>query len=376
MHAAENGHLAVCQALVDSKRVDMNTTDTKKWTALMFAATGGHADIVSFLVGAHADINIRDAQSKTALELATRPDAAGAAVRAALEAERARVVREVVLEGARKGYSEVISKALEKGATRLDLSHALLAAASSGHVYIVEQLLEAKAEINFQHPPKRPDDKSGQHTPREGQQSGSALLLAASAGHCQVLDFLIEARANVNQLSDDGSVLASDRGISPLWVSCKNGYVDEVRSLIQAAADLESKDWDKTTPLIVSTKEGHDEVVEVLLQVGANVFAQDVFGRTAGDLALQHQQWECAKLLLPAKEEPCATALLELKARVQPKTAPPQEKHALLASIDRVFGEVVKDIEGACGVERGTELSSPPRSDPESRATSAAYSRY
>lgn len=383
MHAAENGHHAVCLALVNSKRVDMNTTDLKKWTALMFASAGGHADIVAFLVSAHADINTREAQNKTALELAgtqnRQPGAAAsaAAVRAALEGERARVVREVVLEGARKGYSEVIVKSLEKGATHLDLSHALLAAASSGHVYIVEQLLQAKANINFQTAPQLVEhDPSGQLTPREGQQSGSALLLAASAGHLQVLDFLIESQANVNQLSDDGSVLAPDRGISPLWVACKNGYVEEVRSCIQAAADLEVKDWDSTTPLIVATKEGHDEVVELLLQVGANVFSQDVFGRTAGDMALLHQQWECAKLLLPAKEEPPATALLEFVPRVKPKGPLPQEKHALLASIDRVFGDVVKDIE-ACGADTRSSRAhtSPPRSDPESRATSAALSR-
>merc|ERR1719248_380546 len=160
-------------------------------------------------------------------------------------------------------------------------------------------------------------------TPREGQQSGSALLLASANGHIRVVSQLLASAADVNLLADDGGTLNPDRGLSPLWVAAKNGYEDVVMACINAHADLEVRNWDGTTPLIIATKEGHDHVVAGLLQVGANVFAKDMFGRTAGDIALAAVQQKesaesamaCAKLLLPAKTQPPLTHGVELVPR-------------------------------------------------------------
>jgi len=65
--------------------------------------------------------------------------------KAILQGTRAKRVREVTLEGARKGFAAVIEKAVRRGAIEEDLSLALLAASSSGHDDIVVQLLAAKA---------------------------------------------------------------------------------------------------------------------------------------------------------------------------------------------------------------------------------------
>jgi ankyrin repeat protein len=360
IHAAKNGHLNVCQALVNSKCIDLNMQDSKRWTALMWAAYEGHTSVVKFLVDASANSAVQDAQGRTALRLATEPG-----VVAILRGTRARRVREVTLEGARKGFAAVIEKAAQRGASEEDLSNGLLAASSSGHEDIVAQLLEANAKIDFQI--TTISDEATPGTPREGQQSGSALLLAAANGHNRVVDLLISRQADINLLADDGVTLNPDRGISPLWVAAKNGCVDVVKACIHAHADLEVRNWDGTTPLIIATKEAHAEVVQSLLEVGANVFAKDMFGRTAGDIALQalpnvadgDPRMLCANLLLPAKTEPPETEKLVFEPRPVTDTKRPQESGASIAALDRLFESVVSNINKAgTGIQtvQGQEL--------------------
>jgi len=349
MHGAKNGHLAVCEALVNSKCVDLNMQDAKRWTALMWAAHNGHTPVVQYLVNASANSAVQDAQGRTAVDLAT-----AASSKAILEGTVAKRVREVTLEGARKGFANVIERAVLRGATEEDLSLALLAASSSGHDNIVVQLLAAKASINFQM-----IDKVGSAaepgTPREGQQSGSALLLASANGHIRVVNQLLASAADVNLLADDGGTLNPDRGLSPLWVAAKNGYEDVVMACINAHADLEVRNWDGTTPLIIATKEGHDHVVRALLEVGANVFAKDMFGRAAGDVALQalesvssrdegDHRFNCADLLVPKQTEPPATETLVLSARVQPERRFSDGQGPTMSGLDRLFDSVALNI--------------------------------
>lgn len=378
IHAAENGHRHVCEALVNSKCIDINMQDAKRWTALMWAAHCGHTDVVQFLVGASADSAVHDAGGRTALQLAD-PGVRNASVLAILEGERAQRVREVTLEAARKGFANVISKAvaeLLRHDALEDMSLALLAASSSGHEGIVEQLLSSRANINFALKPKsQASDGEATGTPREGQQSGSALLLAAANGHNAVVNLLIGRLADINLLAEDGSTLAPDHGISPLWVAAKNGCVDVVKACITAHADLEVCNWDGTTPLIIATKEGHAEVVRGLLEVGANVFAKDMFGRTAGDIALLAvgQQGnadavasalECANLLLPAKTPPPLTQTLELLPRVVSPPARSGEGGPSLTSLERVFGSVCSNILSAGSQRRSDQVVLPPSPAP------------
>jgi ankyrin repeat protein len=353
MHGAKNGHLAVCEVLVNSKCVDLNMQDAKRWTALMWAAHNGHTPVVQYLVNASANSAVQDVQGRTAVDLATAKGS-----KAILEGTRAKRVREVTLEGARKGFANVIEKAVRRGATEEDLSLALLAASSSGHDGIVVQLLAAKASINFQITAKG-GSAAEPGTPREGQQSGSALLLASANGHIRVVNQLLSSTADVNLLADDGGTLNPDRGLSPLWVAAKNGYENVVKACITAHADLEVRNWDGTTPLIIATKEGHDEVVRALLEVGANVFAKDMFGRAAGDVALQalppgaspddrDPRFVCAELLVPKQTEPPATETLAFYPR-------PQSEHRRsldgqgpsIANLERLFDSVVHDIKEA-----------------------------
>jgi ankyrin repeat protein len=70
MHAAQNGHFEIAQALIAAK-ADVNARSGKDTTALMMAAQNGHLEIVKALLAAHADIDAKNDDGASALFLAS-----------------------------------------------------------------------------------------------------------------------------------------------------------------------------------------------------------------------------------------------------------------------------------------------------------------
>ena len=68
MIASLNGHLGIAKAL----RVRNASVDGKGWTPLIYAATGGHDELVRWLLGEGADINAASPNGTTALMMAVR----------------------------------------------------------------------------------------------------------------------------------------------------------------------------------------------------------------------------------------------------------------------------------------------------------------
>lgn len=58
---------------------------------------------------------------------------------------------------------------------------------------------------------------------------------------------------------------------TPLHLASSNGYLDCVKHLIEAGADINSKRWDERTPLMFASAFGNHEVVEYLCSKGADV---------------------------------------------------------------------------------------------------------
>ena len=68
MLAALNGHAGIAKAL----RARNAAVDGKGWTPLIYAATGGHDEIVRWLLGEGADVNAASPNGTTALMMAVR----------------------------------------------------------------------------------------------------------------------------------------------------------------------------------------------------------------------------------------------------------------------------------------------------------------
>ena len=92
-----------------------------------------------------------------------------------------------------------------------------------------------------------------------------ALHKFSQEGNAKVVEALIEAGANVNTKDADGS--------SPLHESAREGHVEVVGALVRAGADVNPKDKNGIIPLQCCAEHGQSDVAGVLINSGANVDA-------------------------------------------------------------------------------------------------------
>jgi len=83
-------------------------------------------------------------------------------------------------------------------------------------------------------------------------------MIASGQGHPEVAKLLIEEGANVKARDKPKAATAL------IWASYY-GYLDVVRVLIEAEADVTATDYDELTALIVGSLQGNKDVVKLLL---------------------------------------------------------------------------------------------------------------
>ena len=200
--AAGNGHRDTVMELLEGG-VDVNARDNQGWTALHYAASGGHSDLVVLLLD-----NIETASIAT-MDQDKQPPLCLAATNGHVEAVKI-LVKEAGPDVKLKDWSQW---------TPLSL------AAQNGCLEVVKFLVK-EAGTNVE------SKDANQMTP---------LSRAATNGHLEVVKFLVkEAGANVE--SKDWSQR------TPLSYAAMNGYLATVQFLVkEGGADLESKDkWGNT----------------------------------------------------------------------------------------------------------------------------------
>ncbi len=154
---------------------------------------------------------------------------------------------------------------------------ALQAAASKGRLDIVRKLINAGANVNGN--------------------GGVALTCAACSGHLEMMSHLLKNGADINAVERDGTTplhraaacnqlesvkLLLDRGAkvnaqritgaTPLMHAC--WYTDNpdlIRTLIQAGAKLELRDWHGEPAIVHTASEGHVKALQALIDGGAKV---------------------------------------------------------------------------------------------------------
>jgi hypothetical protein len=217
------------------------------------------------------------------------------------------VVREL-LEEANSPGGGGISSWTATGSARDALRHGLQRAAARGNVTIARLLLDAGAEVDARLGTSNSGGGGGSTSaviafpaagsarlggiavggaPGSGVSEIAAVFRAAENGHVAATQLLLEkARARVD---------ARDRfGRTALFPAALKGFVDVVRMLITAGADVDARDKEEKTVLIVLAEEKEKKggkaaaaaewsraVLKVLLEAGANVEAADRQGRTA-----------------------------------------------------------------------------------------------
>jgi ankyrin repeat protein len=148
----------------------------------------------------------------------------------------------------------------------------LISSAASGHVEIVEILLNHGAQVNC-----------------KDKKDCTSLHFACQEGHLPVVNLLINRGANIEASTLDGG--------RPLHNASDKGHVAIVKILITMGAMVEAIAIDGWSPLHIAAQNGHAEIVDVLIDKGANVNALTNNGQSALGLARRNNHTGIASIL-------------------------------------------------------------------------------
>jgi ankyrin repeat protein len=134
--------------------------------------------------------------------------------------------------------------------------------------------------------------RESQETPKELDQRLLGILSGNKAPDIEEVRSLIEAGADLEARDFVGQ--------TPLHRAAENGRTEAAKALIGAGADLEAKDTDGWTPLHRATAWGRTEIAKALIGAGADLEAKDRDGQTPLHYAAAWGSTEAAKALILA----------------------------------------------------------------------------
>jgi hypothetical protein len=132
-----------------------------------------------------------------------------------------------------------------------DTGTELLAAAASGNVDRVRQLLDRGANVEV-----------------KNAIGATPLMWAAMNGRSEVVELLLERGANVNA--------ATTTGVTGLSAAVSRGHSDVVRMLLERGADVTARDDKGRTPLSIAQAHGYTQIVELLQSQGVQAKGPEV----------------------------------------------------------------------------------------------------
>jgi len=330
--AAAEGDLARVEDIVSGDAAQLEARSERNELPIHVAATGGHVDVVSFLLDAGTPVDAGDNENSTALDVAA---IFGHLDLARLLAER----------GADPGHRDVngmtplhfacyngnadigrylIEQGADVGVATNSSSTPLHGAGFDGSVECIRMLVDAGAPTGARNAagftpvlsacagPAQVDGirllvESGADIHDRNYEGMGALMLAARAGKLEVVDYLLETGVSVTARDDHGwaailhavaggvtDAVASmlEHGADPntadtlgrraLWWAALQGNIDIAALLIEHGADVNAEPPDGMTALMRALDEGHVEVARLLLESGVDVNRADTdMGRTA-----------------------------------------------------------------------------------------------
>ncbi|MDG2220294.1 MAG: ankyrin repeat domain-containing protein [Rubripirellula sp.] len=147
-------------------------------------------------------------------------------------------------------------------------------AAHDGKLSIVRNAIESGMDIESK-------DPAGRHT---------ALHMAAFNGHTETVKYLIGQGAAIDP--------PDNKGMTPLIHACTGPFVETVKVLIDAGANVNAKDQNEAfTPLMTAAALGQPEIVQVLLDNGADKTIRDEDNELAVDHARNAGHEDIIKIL-------------------------------------------------------------------------------
>ncbi|KAM8750991.1 ankyrin repeat domain-containing protein 26 isoform 6-T7 [Acanthopagrus schlegelii] len=183
---------------------------------------------------------------------------------------------------------------------------ALHIACASGHVELVQFLLESKAKLNLC-----------------DNQNRSALMKAVECQHERCVSILLENHAEPNLvdingntalhlaanipsistavllLQHDADVNAQNKeAFTPLTVAVREDHIEMAEFLLKEGADVNFLDQDQRSPLMIAAGNGQIGMLRLLLRYNADITLKDTKGWSADDYAVMNGHHPCSLLII------------------------------------------------------------------------------
>lgn len=274
--AAMGGHRPVAELLLDAG-APVNPPGIV--SPLTLAAGMGHIEVVKLLVQRGADVNAIDADRGTPIATA-----------------------------AHGGHKEIVSFLTARGAKLSGKKgvDALISAAKGAQVDTVRMLLDKGVDVNA----RSRDDKTALI-----QVARASSMEPAKSGVVETARLLLERGADVNARDNQNH--------TALTLACRAPFsrrvinADLVKLLIKHGAKVNLGPPARSTPLHNAAKKDTVAVVKLLLDAGADVFAEEMHGRTALEVAEQGKAEQAAEVLREAMSPKLAVMRREITKSLQ-----------------------------------------------------------
>ncbi|CAG9980499.1 unnamed protein product [Clonostachys byssicola] len=304
MVASLHDHEAIVKVLI-KKGAKFYVNDGR--SALTAATIGGHLHIVRLLLKSGAPVNVQGGKDYI------RPAIAEACVHG-----RKGILQLLLQHGqgvnhhtspplvfaSMHGNIEMARMLLEKNAEidafESELGwNALMTAASSGKIELVELLLNHGADINLQ-----------------GKDGSSPLGIAARQGHEEIVDLLLDRAAKVGFPSIKAAILGGQVQIAEkligseydlqdeamgeiLQLACLQGFGSLAESLIQNGANVNFSDWDRHGSVLqAAAQQDNEEIIQLLINNGAYINSTSGTPGTALHVAIENGHENIVTLLI------------------------------------------------------------------------------
>ncbi|CAB1416410.1 unnamed protein product [Pleuronectes platessa] len=183
---------------------------------------------------------------------------------------------------------------------------ALHIACASGHVEVVQFLVETKAKLNLC-----------------DNQNRSALMKAVQGQHERCVSMLLENHADPNLVDINGNTALhlsanipsislailllqheaninaqNKEGFTPLTVAVREDHIEMAEFLLNESADVNLLDQDQRSPLMIAAGNGQIVMLRLLLRFNANTTLKDTKGWSADDYAGMNGHHPCSHLII------------------------------------------------------------------------------
>ena len=255
--AARNGHLNLCQILIDDHGFDKNIADNNGWTALLNSAQSGSYELVKFFVEKGADIHETTKAGYNCLHIAACNGHFNLCQNLIAGHGFDKNIADndgwtALHHSAQSGSYELVTFFVEKGADIYEKTKAgencLHIAACNGHLNLCQTLID---DHGFD---KNIADNNG----------WTALHNSAQSGSYELVKFFVEKGADIHETTKAGE--------NCLHIAARNGHLNLCQTLIDDHGfDKNIADNNGWTALLNSAQSGSYELVKFFVEKGADI---------------------------------------------------------------------------------------------------------